>query len=250
MITVTPISLSEMYVNWNGQEGDYFELLRSESSESGFEIICSQTEYPFYIDRKVNLFNPGIHYYYKVKGYVGGIVASESEAIPFHYHKADPIANKVIYEAKVALRVMDNPPVFVLVKKREGVTCPNCWNSVTKKTRFANCPVCNGTGKIFGYYPSFPIRVSQNVSQLVDTSNMIDGDNVGLTPIDAWTLNRPLLSPGDVLVDITNQRYKIEHVAPRTKSQFVMRQLLQLYPLPKGHPAYNAKVDFEVVPYE
>ena len=246
MITVTPLSLQELYVGWSGIDGDYFEVYRSNSPQD-FELVCTHTVFPFFVDSTVNLHDPSIHYYYKVKSYIGGVLAKESEATPVMNQAGDRIALKVIHEARIALRVMNNPIVHVLIKKREGIVCPECWNPITNKTRFANCSVCNGTGKIFGYYPSVPIRISQNVSQLVDMSNMMDGENVGLTPVDAWVLNRPLLSPGDVIVDVLNLRYKVEQVTRRTKSQYVIRQLLQLYPLPKGHPAYNAKVDTGVM---
>lgn len=248
MTTVTPISLKELYIRWDNVIGDEFKLLRSTSPHDGFEVIADSLVVPFYIDDAVNLFDPAIRYYYKVISLSGGVEVEETETFTFIYHKADQVAHKVIHESRVVLRVMDNPPVYVLLKKRKGEPCPDCWNTITKKVRFANCKTCNGTGELSGYYASVPVRISQNVPQLVSNADTLDGDQTSLTPIDAWVSNYPLLSPGDVIVDVMNQRYSVERVAPRTKNQYVMRQLLQLYPLPKGHPAYNAHVDFGVMP--
>lgn len=244
---VRPLSLKELYINWEGTKGDRYRLLRSFSPDNDFEILLENTEETIYIDKDVNLFDISIRYYYKVEGYVDGIKVSETTEEMVQYTDPDGIANKVIYEAKLVLEQMRNPPVFALVKKRVGKECPECWNPLTKKVRFANCSVCNGTGLILGYHTPIKIKMSRDVSNLVDTSNLLDGDNVSLSPINAWVGNYPLFSPGDIIIDVNNQRFKVDQVVPRTRSQYVIRQVLNLVPIERGHPAYNVKVDLEVL---
>jgi hypothetical protein len=246
MIKVSPSFVNEMYIQWDSVAGSSFTVFRSNAEQNGFEVLADQVSVPFFVDKTVNLYDDAIHYYYKVEGYDNGAKVDETEVVTMQYHKADAIANKVIYESRVALRVMNNPPVFALIHKREGTPCPQCWNPVTKKIRFAGCTTCNGTGILTGYYPPIPIRISIDISGMEDTHSMLDGSEVTLSPINAWILNTPLLVPGDVLVDIMNQRYRVNQAIKRTKSQYVIRQLLQLIPLKKGHPAYNVDVDRSV----
>jgi hypothetical protein len=50
------------------------------------------------------------------------------------------------------------------------------------------------------------------------------------------------------MVDVMNQRFKVINVGRRTKSQYIIRQVLDLVPLEKGHPAYQVNVDRSVKP--
>jgi hypothetical protein len=210
-------------------------------------MIISSTVVPFYEDSNVNLFENGLRYYYKVEGFVGGVKVDDDKGTTSEYNVRDPIANKVIHENQLVLRVMNNPSVQVLLKKREGKKCPKCWNEITKKIRYSNCETCNGTGVLGGYHKPIVTRISRSFSQLMDFSNMLDGDKTTHTPIDAWMSLSPLVSPGDIIVDRLNQRFMIDNVSPRTRSQYIIRQVLNLVPLEKGHPAYQVPVDWSGV---
>jgi hypothetical protein len=246
-MNVFPSSLKEMYVEW-AISGDTFTLHRSTSPESGFDVLAEEIVQPFYIDNTANLYDVNVRYYYRVEGFSSGEKIDEAGPVTLEYHSRDQVANKVIHEEKVVLRVMDNPPVYFLIKKRTGTPCSECWNPVTKRIRYANCMVCNGTGFTAGYHSPISVRISQDVSQLVLASGEQDDDKVSLTPIRAWISNTPLLHPEDIMVDVMNQRYKVVNVGRRTKSQYVIRQVLDLIPLEKGHPAYQVDVDRTVKP--
>ena len=216
---IYPNTLTELYIEWE-LEGEAFRISRSTSPASEFEVVADSA----------------------------GAKVSEDGPQTLEYTIRDPIANKVLTESNVLLKQMRNPPVFFLLKRRVSMPCPNCWNPVTRRVRFPNCPVCGGTGKIGGYHLPIPARVSQDVSQLVVASDAFDSDKVNMTPIRAWTTNYPRVYPEDIMVDIMNQRFKIVSVARRTKSQYVIRQVLDLVPLQKGHPAYQVEVDRRKLP--
>ena len=241
---VIPASRSQMYISWS-LEGDTFTVSRSTSPTGEFEVIAEGVEQPFVIDPKVDQYDYNVRYYYKVEGYVNGAVVATDGPGTIQYNQPDGLADKVIYEYAIALKMMNNPPVFFLLKKRTGGYCPDCWNTITNTVKYANCPTCHGTGRLSGYHPPIKTRISQNISQLIMTSGEEDSDKTSLTPVEAWIGNMPLLTPEDIMVDIMDQRYKIVSVAPRTKSQYVLRQIIQLAPLEKGHPAYNVEVDRE-----
>lgn len=242
-----PTSLSELYIEWT-LRGEHFTVFRSTSPTDHFEVVAERVNQPFYVDNYVNLYDENIRYYYRVDGFIGDSKVSEDGPSTLEYNKKDGVANKVIHETKVVLRVMNNPPVYFLLRNREGSPCPECWNPVTKKIRFSNCRDCNGTGTLQGYHPPIVSRISQDVSQLLSASGERDNDKVKLTPIRAWIANTPLLYPDDIMVDVLNQRYKIASVARRTRSQYVIRQVLDLVPIEKGHPAYGVEVDRRVKP--
>lgn len=244
MLKITPISVKSLLLQWQDMEGDSFTIYKSTSPNDGYDVIETHHATPFYVDNDVNLHDVGLRYYYKIEGYEGGVVVSTLTGESMRYNNRDNVANKIMHEFSVILRVMNNPPVKVLLKRRTGKRCPNCWNPITNKVRFSNCEVCNGTGVISGYHKPIETRISRDFSQLVDYTSMLDGEKVNKTSVNAWISNFPLVSPGDVIVDTMNQRFLIERVAQRTKSQFIIRQVLDLVPLEVGHPSYLVQVDW------
>lgn len=244
MVRILPNVTNGLYIQWEEMAGDEFTISRSNSPTSGYEIIATDVTVPFYTDATVNLREVGRRHYYKIEGKIGGTMVSESVGESVIHNFRNPIANKAIYENQVVLRVMNNPPVKVLLRRRTGQKCPVCWNPITKKPRFANCQTCNGTGTLTGYHEPIEVKISRSFSQLINDSNMLDGEKVSQSNIDAWITNFPLVSPGDVIVDITNQRFSIERVTQRTHTQHIVRQLLDMTPLESGHPAYSVEIDW------
>lgn len=246
-MNIFPSSLTEMYIEWELQGGT-FTVYRSTSPTSGFEKLAENIVQPFFVDSTVNLYDENVRYYYRVEGNSAGVVIATAGPETLEYSVKDPIAEKVIHESKILLKQMKNPPVFFLLQRRVGMPCPNCYNPITKRIRFPNCEVCGGTGVLKGYHDPIVTRASQDVSQMVSSSDAYDSDQISLSPIRAWIANFPRVHPEDVMVDIMNQRYKIVGVTPRTKSQYLIRQVLDLVPLEKGHSAYNVPVDRRMKP--
>lgn len=244
MVRILPNTTNGLYIQWDELAGEEFTISRSSSPVSGYEIIATDVSTPFFVDATVNLREIGLRHYYKIEGVVGGVKVSESVGETVIHNFRNPIANKAIYENQVVLRVMNNPPVKVLLRRRTGQHCPECWNPITKKPKYANCKVCNGTGMLTGYHEPIEVKISRSFSQLMNYSNMLDGEKVSQSNVDAWISNFPLVSPGDVIVDLTNQRFSIEQVVQRTHAQHIVRQLLDMVPLESGHPAYLVPIDW------
>lgn len=248
-MNILPANKDLLYIEW-AIKGERFILYRSTNPDGPYEILEEHLNMPYYLDDSVNVYDASLKYWYKVEGYSDSVIVDEDGPESLNYSRPNPIANKVIHEANVALKVMRNPGVWFLLKRRGGATpCPICWNPETERPKFSNCDYCGGTGVIEGYHQPVPARVSQDVSQLTMASGPEDNEKVQLTPIRAWTVNVPLVYPEDVMVDVTNQRFKITNVARRTVSQYVVRQILDLTPLSKGHPSYNVEVDWRLMPY-
>ena len=223
-------------------QGFTFDIFRSYAPHADF-IFLGKTNVPFFID-EVNLYDEGNKFYYYVVGKNEDDEEIErTEVATLQHNKKDLIANKVMKEIDVVLRVMKNPPSFLLIARREGTNCPNCWNPVTNRIRFADCPICYGTGKIKGYFPPVPIKMSTDMSQYLEDTSFLGDEKVSISPVNAWVANYPLVTPGDIVVDVTDRRFIVTAVIPRTKSQYIIRQIIQLTPIEKGHPAYNVLVN-------
>lgn len=230
-----------MYIEWD-IKGEIFTVYRSTSPTSDFQVIASGIAQPFYID-EVNLYDTAVQYYYKVEGLVNGAKVEEDGPVTMAYNKIDRIAAKVIHEARIALKVMNNPPVYFLLKRRSEIPNPDNWNPITGRPRYPEEATTEQ-----GYHDPIATRISSDVSQMLMASSEEDTEKIRLSPIRAWILNFPLVLPEDIMVDVNNQRYKVISVARRTKSQFIIRQILELAPLDKGHPAYDVVVDRSVFP--
>lgn len=242
-LLVSIVDLHSVLIQWNDLSGEHFQLEKSTSPEGPFEVVAAHLIVPLFVDKDVNLFQRGLRYYYRVKVFMGGVEIQESSIATPEYNKPDGIANKLIYENRAVLKVMRNPPVYVLLKERSGKNCPNCYNPITKRPRFSDCNYCNGTGTIFGFHKPIKTLISRDISQQVDYKTMLDSQKINDTTVGAWITNYPMLTPGDIIVDITNQRFDVQSIAPRMASQYLIRQVLNLVPLEKGHPAYQTEVD-------
>lgn len=233
-------------VQWNNinVSGEYYTLLKSTSQVGGFEPVLQYTQLAFYLDEAVNLYEKGKTYFYKLE------VCDEAKTVidtigPVHavYNQPDGIARVVINESKILLeRVMGNKPYQLLLKKRSGIHCPECFNPVTKRVKFHDCSKCSGTGILQGYHKPTKIFLSKDFSYMSEFNSMMDGENVKLSTVDAWTSNFPVLAPGDVFVDYLDNRFRITNVNPRMKSGALIRQILQLVPLDRGDSVYQVEV--------
>lgn len=244
---VIPTENFELYLQWNDEKvyGEYFTLLKSTSPEENFEPILTMSKKGSFLDKNVNLYEIGRNYYYileimneekKVIDRVGPVRAEYSTT------EKNGIARAIIREYGIVLRVMDNPKYKLLLKKRTGMHCPDCYNPITKRVKFADCKRCNGTGLIHGYHSAVDVLISRDFSREVEYSSMLDEERVKETPVNAWMLPYPRVSIGDLFVDPLNRRYRVKGVSPRTQSHVLIRQILELTPLEKGHPAYNKEV--------
>lgn len=233
---VTPTGVA---LEWRELAADRFDVLRATHETGDFELLGTTVAWTF-LDTGVNLWQADLRYHYRLRAHADGEVTEHG---PFTYAPAyDRQALKIMQEYDVLLRVMNNPVMRLLAKRRHAVKCPKCWNPVTRKVRFADCPTCAGTGELSGYHRPVDVRVSRDVSAYVSSIVPEDVDHVRRTPVMGWAAASPSLMNDDVLVDRDGVRYLVQNVAPRTKAQAVIRYTFQAVPLEKGHPSYQAEV--------
>lgn len=230
-----------IYLEWRDIAGEQYDIFRSTHEEGDYELLTT-TMLPCHLDTEVSLAEPETRYFYKIRSLIQG-EQKFSQWFTFRYEKPDRMAMKMIREYETVLRVMRNPPMTLLVRKRFGQKCPNCYNEITQKRNFADCTVCDGSGELTGYHAPHAIQVSREMSTYQSSLQPEDMAKVELSPISGWSLPVPSIAPDDILVDSENQRYVVTYVQPRTKSQSVIRYMFQASPLEKGHPVYNISID-------
>lgn len=226
-------------IEWRELQGDRFDIFRSTHEMGDYEFLTS-TEGWHHLDKGANLYQVDLRYHYKVVAHEG-TASTEHGPVSVRAGQHDRYALKMMQEYDVLLRVMNNPTMKLLAKRRHAKKCPDCWNPVTRKVRFANCKRCDGTGELSGYHRPMEVRVSREISSYVSSIVPEDLDKVTLTPVSGWVAASPSIMNEDVLIDREGIRYLVQNVTPRTKGQAVIRYMFQASPLEKGHPAYLAE---------
>lgn len=232
---------SAISLDWRDIDGNRYEVFRSTHEAGDYEFLTA-TSHPFHLDEQVSLAEPDTKYFYKIRSTVEG-EQTLSDWFTFRYEKPDRIAMKIIREYTTMLKMMQNPPMTLLARKRFARKCPNCYNPISNKRRFSECDVCDGNGEMSGYHLPFSLQVSRDISSFQASLQPEDIGKVDISPISGWVLPVPSIAPDDILIDQENQRYIITSVQVRTKSQSVVRYMFQASPLEKGHPAYQLKIE-------
>ena len=221
-----------------------FDIYRANSTEGPWVRIASGLTDFSYQDTSIKFFKPSEVYFYKVE--VQDIYSQErvlydviGRAI---YRAPDNIALAVFHDETIYLeRVVNNPEIYVLVKKRSGTRCTNCWDSVRRQPTKTKCNVCYGTGYEGGFYDPVPVKycLLSGRSTLESYAEMADVSDEKFSPTQLWIQNSPIMHSGDLIIDSLNNRYEINQVIPTTKNWYVLRQILTVNLLPQSHILYT-----------
>lgn len=209
-------------------------------------IVDSLTDFQ-YQDTTVNLLRYDVNYYYKIR--VTNTNTGESVLSSSYGHlyniQPDPISAISLYESQKLLEMLDNDPVYVLLRRRSGTRCPACWDSIRKQSNISNCQVCYGTG----YSPGYSVPISTRISYMSPISPeqfVVSSDRVAVeeSPINAWISNYPIVVPGDIIVDSKyNYRYLINGLQPIKRNyKFLLRQIVTMQKLPPSNIIYKLSI--------
>lgn len=137
---------------------------------------------------------------------------------------------------------------YLLKRRRNGTPCTRCLDPNTNEVLEGNCPVCNGTRFILGYYRPVPetYAATENETIQEELTNEPSGWSLP-TAITAMFLANPLLSTGDLWVtDGSDLRYYIQKITVKAQVRGVpVLSEVVLRALPFNHVAY--KIPLEVV---
>jgi hypothetical protein len=252
-LKVTPyiegISKSNTYLRVQWETGQTDEDLDSieitvyrSNSPDGEFIQVSQPLFNIfdYIDRDVNLFSKHRKFWYKVRARnvttdrtveIGPAIL---EAVP------DLIGLEEIRRNNLVLKRFTGSESAVFLRRTYGQHCGSCWDYAKSRKTRSNCRECFNTGFEYGFYSQVNAYVNFNPSaedvQLLEPGKIQPENTVG------WMSNFPLMSPEDVIVEVTNERWRVVRVKPTMKQRHVIRQILELAQIRKSDIEYDIPV--------
>jgi hypothetical protein len=128
-----------------------------------------------------------------------------------------------------------------LKRKTFGPVCGHCYSTLKRQVVRSDCESCYKVGKDGGYFP--PVRVNFQIephAQTVDHANISEQQ-----PAETrmWTSNWPELSPGDVIVEPGNKRWRIRSVSTTEQFRVIVRQIAQAYYIDPGEVIYRYEIE-------
>jgi len=143
--------------------------------------------------------------------------------------------------------------VFIRRKPEISEPCPHCRGGLDNLVKLINdirseltsCEYCFGTGLAGGYYP--PITTYINYFG-IQTQRVDSLEPIRVDPVVVYTLNYPLIEREDLIWSETLGRMlRISQSQTITYKGIPIKQILQTFILPEGHPAYRLAREIPVV---
>lgn len=259
-LQVRSFVLDELAISWQAELdpdediNDFeFRVLRSLSPEDGFEAVSPGLidTYAF-VDRDVNTRSKWRKFYYKVEAThtPTGMQAFSKVANSYIPTGSTLIGLEIARRERILLSGAGQTdgytgvPCMLFVRRTFGPHCPECWDSIKKKVRRSNCVHCYGTGRYLGYMNPISVRFQIEPHSLSEDHTNIGKQQHALT--SAWTSNYPLLTPGDIVVEVMgNRRWRIETVTPTEQLRVTVRQIVKLFYLDESDIQYRLEMPNE-----
>lgn len=233
-VSFSIISTTEDIANYR------FDLYRSLNPENDFETVAYDLKTFSYQDYSVNLYNRGLHYYYKVlvTSLLSGEYNWSSTYGSYLVNIPDNYAQAIMtVEGRYLEKVVANESMSLYKRRQSGQIC-FCVDEIRKRANL-QCPICFGTQLVGGYYPSEQIFVNfANVAQRQHRMESF-GDFDDTSPIQLWTKPYPLITNEDVLVDLYGDAYIVTNWVPSYKTHFLIRQTVSVSRIPRSSAFYN-----------
>ena len=122
---------------------------------------------------------------------------------------------------------MAGVPTMIFKKKRDGQHCPECWDEILKRVTKSNCTTCYGTGKLGGFYP--PYEAWMNFEPDPKVTQVAEWGQRQSSQTDIQFTNYPLLSDGDVIVEMKNdRRWKVSNIRYPEKNRTTKLQIARV----------------------
>lgn len=223
-----------------------FDILRSDAYNGKYEVVASDVKNFCFKDYSVNLINPTIEYFYKIR-IIDKVTneISESDVKKLTLKSDDNYITYLNYiNNKYLNDVIADDKLKLLKRKRFGTYC-ECYDDVREKSSKANCTMCYGTKFTGGYFPPIDISVnylnSPNLSEELDVKGI---SQVG-TPVQFWTTSFPIIHQGDIIVLPDNSRCKVVSWANSEKNNVSLRQMVTIQKIPESDVIYKYPIEEE-----
>lgn len=225
-----------------------FSILKSLNPGKDYEVIAENIEGFEFLYDVPSKYDSSVHWYFKVESV--HVPSEESQVSDIFgsltYVERDAAAESIIYQYQYFLEhILERPAVKLLIKKRFGQRCSNCWDDDLKSVTRSNCPVCYSTG-FTGGYSTKDLYISFTEPGFTNRLDIGDVRDIQQGVTEAWAPSYPLVLPRDVVVDEFNRRFRVLQVQPTTRhGRIYLRQMLQLQLIPPTDVVYRFDVTNE-----
>jgi hypothetical protein len=247
VLTVTP---PQVIVRWNFLPGkmrqDYLiEIQRGEREIDLRPLVTIDgDENSSYIDSSVSIINAQKFYFYTAIVTDKKTGEAHKQEITTWYGEFDPETIYVIEEQEFLHQDVTGVPAFILLEKKDGAYCGECFDRVSKKRIKSHCLTCYGTNYTGGFYTpmlkyiDFSPDVKSKVIQ--ELGEMQPGQSqVTLPPY-------PLLRSGDILVEaISGERHKVKRVQTAERRRIPLLQACVVEAIPRNDICYSVPIELE-----
>jgi hypothetical protein len=183
-----------------------------------------------FVDYTAKLIDLHKIYYYRVRA----VEFFNSTAVQTFQTEVQPINGNldlvglyIVEDRLFEHRYVDGVPVMIFKKKREGSTCPECWDPVLKRVTKSNCLTCRGTGKLGGFYP--PIDGWMKFDLEPKMAQVVEWGVRQANQTDIEFTNYPLLNLDDIILECKPHKFwKVTLVRPFDKNRATMLQLARV----------------------
>lgn len=201
-----------------------------------------------YIDSTARLLDTEKVYYYRIRAveFFNGTPVQTFESEPSTWEgKPDLVAFYVIEEHLFKHRYVSGTPMLVYKKLKEGPRCSECWDNVLKRVTKSNCTTCHGTGFMGGEYGGYYAPMDAWADFNPDPKQVQLAEFGARQPrqTDIEYTNYPILVPGDILVELTVNRYwRVSNARTTEKNRVTMLQICRLDEVNRTDIEYNIKI--------
>jgi len=211
-------------------EADYeFTILWSTDPDSGFQHILDSGGSPIvvppnqnYYTHQLKQFQFNIDRYYKIEATATFLPNDETLSSEVYVgDNSDGPLCLMLRNEQIRLNQYCGEPAHIVKRHTFGAKCPNCYDQYRDSSDIGHCPICHGSKFLYGWYQPIAVQIDTAAD-----SNKSDSQKTGEDTYDRLMYritNYPLVRPGDlVILDGTNQRYKVVHV---DKTKLPMRSV-------------------------
>lgn len=237
-LNIDQINVGEVGITWEVSDpSQAFEFFidRSGSPEGPFKTLndLSIKNSYGYIDRTYNDESSNRQIYYRIRG-TSNKESIESEIKRLDHDDLNYLGFAIVRNKKLALERLFGTKCYVFIRKTFGPKCKHCYDPARQKSISSYCTYCYGTTFDGGYFN--PIEMYIQLNPLIKANMKSDLQNTENLRIDGvWTINYPILSPGDIIVEAKHQddRYVIETPIQHTEQHQAIVE--QRFPVTKIH---------------
>ena len=218
-----------------------FTVFRSNSPEESFRAVSPPLIDVFdYTDDDVNLFSKNRKYHYKVRAKVISTDV-ESEIGPARLeHIPDKIGLEIIRRNNLLHRRFVGLPCHVLIRRTFGQRC-TCFDHTKRRVKNSRCSDCFRTGFVGGFFQ--PTAAFVNFDPPPETVTLVTFGETQEQTTAAWMSNFPIISPGDLVIDEINNRWRVARTATTRKQGHIIHQTMALTKIEVGDIEYEFEVD-------